>query len=187
MSFKTYYKNIKEILEQKILESLDFIDRMKYLSYSEKLSDAMDGHEIGGVEEKRLRELLAVQTNPCVIYNATPHPIDMLDEKRETIHTIKPCGLVARMGTHTRHTHEKLFILAPVDLAGLYLPIIKTVITEQASEEVVLDLPPYEEGVYYIVSALVFMSLPSRKDLLQVDPVRDEKGFTIGAKGFIAH
>ena len=47
------------------------------------------------------------------------------------------------------------------------------------------NLPDYEEGVYYIVSALVANAYPERKDLLMVnETIRDDDGRIIGCKSF---
>ncbi len=47
------------------------------------------------------------------------------------------------------------------------------------------DLPPYEEGTYYIVSRIVAEACKDRNDLLLVnDTVRDEDGKIIGCKSF---
>ena len=45
------------------------------------------------------------------------------------------------------------------------------------------DLPPYEDGTYYIVSAIFCQAFPDRKDFLIVnETIRNEKGEITGCK-----
>lgn len=191
--FRSYLKTIRALIDTKIKENQDLINRMTFLTFSENHREVEDGIEVRKLATADQLKLLEVQQDTRCIYNATPHPIDMMDEiTQEILCTIKPSGLVARMtnkGGKAVQDDVKThcFVVAPVDVSGLYLPIIKTKVTYKEPFDVVVDLPPYEEGVYYIVSAMVFMAIPERGDLLQVDPVRNELGHTIGAKGFITH
>lgn len=56
-------------------------------------------------------------------------------------------------------------------------------ITRQKFGEV-YDLPPYEEGVFWIVSRLVAEAAKGRKDLLVPGPqIKGEDGVVVGCKG----
>lgn len=50
----------------------------------------------------------------------------------------------------------------------------------------VTGLPEYEEGVYYVVSAMVRQALPHRKDLLSPGQlIRNEAGQPVGCLGLV--
>ena len=50
----------------------------------------------------------------------------------------------------------------------------------------VTGLPEYEEGVYYVVSAMVRQALPNRKDLLSPGQlIRNEQGQPVGCLGLV--
>ncbi len=50
----------------------------------------------------------------------------------------------------------------------------------------IVNLPPQEEDVYYIVSGLIRSALPHRKDLLSpAQLIRDTEGNVIGCNGLI--
>ncbi len=192
--FRSYLQTIKNLIDTKINENQQLINRMTFLTFSENPKEIEDGIEVRKLATADQVKLLEVQQDTRCIYNATPHPIDFMDDiTKEILCTIKPSGLVARMTNRAGSSKQQddvknhCFVVAPVDVNGFYLPIIKTKVTYKEPFDVVVDLPPFEEGVYYIVSAMVFMAFPERADLLQVDPVRNELGHTIGAKGFICH
>jgi hypothetical protein len=95
--------------------------------------------------------------------NLTPHDINV-DER-----TVPTCGQVARCQeiSYPVSTH-----------AGVEL--INRIYGE------VLDLPKPEQGVIYIVSAMVRMALPYRNDLASPgDLVRDKNGQITGCKNLV--
>lgn len=187
VAFKPYLESVKTLIQNKIEETRKLIHKARFMSYSEIQSEAEIGFAVLPDLEHDLTQLMSISASPKCIYNATPHPIHFMGTQDQVLYTIKPCGLITRIATPSTTMLTWDFVVAPVDLDGLYIPIIKACITEKASSDTFIDLPSFEDGVYYIVSAPVFLALPHRSDLLQVDPVRNEAGQTIGAKGFFSH
>lgn len=187
VAFKPYLESVKTLIQNKIEETRKLIHKARYMSYSEIKSEAEIGFAVLPDLEHDLTQLMSISASPKCIYNATPHPIHFMGTQDQVLYTIKPCGLITRIASPSTTNLTWDFVVAPVDLDGLYIPIIKACITEKASSDTFIDLPSFEDGVYYIVSAPVFLALPHRSDLLQVDPVRNEAGQTIGAKGFFSH
>lgn len=99
--------------------------------------------------------------------NMTPHAVNfILTDGSER--TFEPSGNLIRLS-------QKNEIVGEIDS----LPLMKTVFGEPEG------LPEFEEGVYYIVSALVKSALPHRSDLLvPSDPVRDDKGRIVGCRAW---
>lgn len=101
-----------------------------------------------------------------IIKNGTPHAVKVVDEAGNLIREFAPVGVVPRCST----TQEVVG-----DINGL--PITSTRYGE------VEGLPSPEEGVVWIVSALVRTRLPERTDLYSPgQQVRDSEGRIIGCK-----
>ena len=102
-----------------------------------------------------------------MIVNMTPHPINLLDEANQEIHTWPKGETMIRLAMRTVEAHP--------------LPNgTKTTITEYGDPE---GLPDAAKGVYYIVSQLVKTALPGRTDLLVPAEVqRDATGNIIGCR-----
>lgn len=106
-----------------------------------------------------------------MIINKTPHAINIVDEDGNVIQGFLPVGEPARVKTKI----TKL----PYVIDGI--PLV-TVEVDQAS---VVGLPEVAEGVYYIVSQMVYDALSERSDLLvPADLVRDAGGNIIGCRAF---
>lgn len=106
-----------------------------------------------------------------VIKNMTPHSISILDDENQIICEFEPVGLV----------RAKAFSEKVGELSGI--PLVKTSFGE------LNGLPEYQEGVYYIVSAIAAnaaMAEGRRVDdlLLVSDTVRNEQGQIIGCRKF---
>ena len=102
------------------------------------------------------------------IINMTPHSINVMNQNGESILIIQPSGNLIRLAQKTETVGE---------INGI--PLTKNTFGEPEG------LPEYEEGTYYIVSALLKTALPERKDLIvPSEPVRDEAGRIIGCRSF---
>ena len=99
------------------------------------------------------------------VINLTAHPVNVVGEDGSSINTYPPSGQVARL-------------TANVVSAGTLpdgTPLTRTEFGEPTG------LPDRQEGVMFIVSAMVFNALPERVDLLIPNQVvRDESGRVIG-------
>lgn len=112
------------------------------------------------------------RTEPCEgktvsikIINATPHEVRIIKEGSATI-ICEPSGILPRVSQTTEVIGE---------LDGI-------TITKNKYGEVE-NLPPYENGIWYIVSAMVANAMPEREDLLiPNESVRDEHGRIIGCR-----
>lgn len=104
------------------------------------------------------------------IINMTPHNINI--QKGEQ-HCVLPSKGIVRVATRT----EVSGFLTDEE-TGAIITVFKTEYGE------VEGLPPYEEGVYYVVSGLVKAACPDRKDLLVPGKqIRNEAGQVIGCEG----
>ena len=111
------------------------------------------------------------------IINRTPHDITMLNEDKEMGHPLTVLRVFPKSDEPIRL--ESSQVVVDCVSGGIYLYDVKQVVYGES------NLPDYEEGVYYIVSALVANAYPERKDLLMVnDTVRDDNGRIIGCKSF---
>jgi hypothetical protein len=96
------------------------------------------------------------------IINLTPHEVILVGVK------IPASGQQARVATTRKQT-------GTVDVDGTSVPIYRTVLGT------VTGLPPVNEGVGYIVSAMVRSAAPDRRDLYSpADLQRDAAGNVIG-------
>lgn len=104
-------------------------------------------------------------TKEVEIINATPHAINVVNEKMEVVASFEPT-ISVRVASTTQ-------VVGTLNS----IPLDTTVFGE------VEGLPKYQDGIYYIVSRLVKSALPDRKDLLcPGQQVRNETGQVIGCK-----
>jgi hypothetical protein len=190
MLFKSYMKGISSILTQKIEQATNlFYIGLTLKNQGETEQELDDGAFLVEESEKDIAKLTAIAQAPKCIFNATPHPVTIMTEDGKVISTIEPCGILPRLVPIDTTTAQSMdtMIVAPIDVKGLDLEILNLPITIKDSNMKINGLPEFEAGVFYIVPFVIFQACPTRTDLLQIDAVRDEKGFTIGAKGFIKH
>ena len=94
------------------------------------------------------------------IINLTPHAVTIGDR------TIEPSGEIARVSQTTTPAG---------DWDGIPLVV--------GSYGDTVGLPPQQDGVFYIVSAMLRMANPSRRDLgSPADVIRDAQGQTVGCR-----
>jgi len=109
------------------------------------------------------------------LVNMTPHEVWLYLEECDITIFIEPCGYVPRVETRN------------IPVRNLYYGVgIKKV------EYVASILPEPIPGVYYIVSNLVAMAYPDRKDLIVPDTspgsvVKDDNGRIVAVRGFITY
>lgn len=104
------------------------------------------------------------------LINLTPHAVTVIIDDQQQI-TIPPSGQVARCTEITESN-------GAVNLDGFQIPVVKKRFGQ------VLNLPPKQEGVYYIVSLAVAQAA-RRDDLLIPDElVRDKNGVILGCRRF---
>ena len=109
------------------------------------------------------------------VFNLTPHPITIDDGKNKV--TFQP---MEREVVNPPKVHMKVIGHDEVD--GIRIRKIEP--------STVTGVPEAEEGVLYIVSAMVAQALPTRTDLICPDTQyanRDEKGFIVSVKGFVSY
>ena len=119
------------------------------------------------------------------IANCTPHDIHIIGNDESVVLTIGPRCDAARCEMEIELLGE-----FSLDLRGngVHSPCSGTTIpvfgVEQTKGAVTHNLPPPKDGTLYIVSKIVAMANPRRKDLLMVwDTVRDDSGKVIGCRG----
>jgi len=96
------------------------------------------------------------------IINLTPHEVILCGTK------IPASGQQARVSMTRKQT-------GTIDLDGTTVPIYSTILGQ------VTGLPPVNDGIGYIVSAMVRSAAPERRDLYSpADLQRDEHGNVIG-------
>ena len=104
--------------------------------------------------------------NNIVIYNLTPHTVNIVREDLSPVYTINPEENSVRCPQETKIINN---------IGGI--PITSTTFGE------VEGLPEEKENVYYIVSRLVLNACKDRHDLLVPNElVRDGEGHIIGCK-----
>lgn len=100
------------------------------------------------------------------IINLTPHRIHFVDSENEVFLTVESSG-IARVAAKTVRTGR--------NIAGI--PVSETVYGD------VENLPDPQEGVVYVVSALVAQCCKDRDDVyIPGEQVRDEDGRVIGCR-----
>jgi hypothetical protein len=98
------------------------------------------------------------------IINLTPHEVILCGQQ------IKPDGTLARVSMTRKQVGQ-------LDVDGTSVPIYRTVLGT------VTGLPPANDGVGYIVSAMVRSAAPERRDLYSpADLQRDASGNVIGCE-----
>ena len=98
--------------------------------------------------------------------NLTPHAINVVNDNGESIITFEPSGTVARVSCKTVVTGKVMGI-----------PVTET------AYGTVEGLPEAQDGIIYIVSALVAQRCKDRNDVfIPNESVRDDKGRIIGCK-----
>lgn len=100
------------------------------------------------------------------LINLTPHTLNIYDEDEQHITTIEPSGTVARAIPHAEITDR---------IEGI--PIFETMFVDS------VDLPPAEDGTFYIVSRVLKIARPDRKDLLTPGQIRQRAGGITGTLG----
>ena len=99
------------------------------------------------------------------IINLTPHSINLIDADV----SIAPSGAIARVFLYDTS-------MKPVYYMGKSIPVITSTPGE------IFDLPDQKANTIYIVSTMVRLALPDRKDLFSPSSlVRDDQGMIIGA------
>lgn len=108
------------------------------------------------------------------LINCTPHSI-MLNDPIYGKHEFPPSGTVARC--------KESITDIEYDSSITYFPVkfVKLGYGE------VTDLPEPKDSVIYIVSAMVRMALPHRKDLVSPSITRDANGNVNGCDGFVTN
>ena len=101
------------------------------------------------------------------IINTTPHNVNICDANSKVINTFLKSDNPIRLNSVSNQIG---------DINGIP---VNSVAFGSA------NLPAFQEGIYYIVSALVKNAFPNRPDLLVPhDVVRDEGGNIIGCRSF---
>lgn len=165
---------IKAIDDNKVLSK-----HATYLTFSEEQYEREDGIFLQKYADKEENRLKQISSKPQFIINATPHEINVYDLEMNRFYPIPASGILPRvskpLGGH--ESQETVF----------FLDGARTMKVKMETERVgtmVEGLPKAQEGVFYVVSALVRSACPERTDLLQVIPHRNEEGVIIGALGF---
>jgi hypothetical protein len=105
-----------------------------------------------------------------VIRNLTPHDVRILGE--DNVLVIYPDGVVARLASHDV---KSSWLPGP---ENVHIPVYRTVYGD------VEGLPSEEDGVVFIVSAMVRAARPDRRDLYSpAKLVRDDDGNVVGCLG----
>lgn len=108
------------------------------------------------------------------IINMTPHAVTLMDNENTIIKVVAPAGMTIRLTQETE-------VVGSLD--GIPLTRTKYGDPLVVSEEGTSAMPAVEEGVYYVVSAMVKNALPERADfLVPAEQVRDEAGRVIGCR-----
>lgn len=113
---------------------------------------------------------LAAEATPALV-NLTPHPVLLWTDSAGTVR-LPPSGRVVRCHTEPDH------LLGTVQVDGHPVPLVINNVTPA-----VPGLPEPEEGVLFVVSRLVALATPHRRDMVfPHDPVRDHTGRTSGCR-----
>jgi hypothetical protein len=106
----------------------------------------------------------------ALIYNLTPHPVQILDENNQVLATYPASGMVMRL-------KEDVTPVGSVD----NIPLVEKSFSGEVAGG---DMPPAGEDVYYIVSLVVAQAVKRSDFIVPDDLVRDESGRVIGARRF---
>ena len=107
------------------------------------------------------------------IFNLRDHPIT-IDNGTQKV-TFEPMEVKELPRVHMKTTKQD-------QVNGILIRKIKP--------SAIMHLPEYEDGTFYIVSAMVAQAAPHRSDLISPDTEhanRDEKGFIVSVKGFVSY
>lgn len=108
-----------------------------------------------------------MKTQQVTLINLTPHPVTVVGDNGEVVMTIPASGQVLRLPEVTVPAGE---------IQGV--PLVRKVLDPAA------ELPPHQEGTYYIVS-LPVAQVARREDFLVPDDlVRDDQGRVLGCRRF---
>ena len=119
------------------------------------------------------------QNGDCSIkvVNLTPHPITLYSrDGTDVIGEIPMSDFVARVDTSATISYPVTLELED----GSKIDNIPLLYQER---DVTTELPAPEEGVYYIVSALVMDTFPGREDLIMVNTTNDRLGSIKDGRG----
>lgn len=161
---------LEEVLSSTSLEAMTRLLTRRVVSRLSRRHDTPDHH---------------VQNGDCVIkvVNLTPHPITIYNrDGTEVVGEIPMSDFVARVDTSATISYPVTLELTD----GSTLDNIPLLYQER---DVLTELPEPEEGVYYIVSAMVMDTFPDREDLIMVNTtndrlgsIKDERGRVIGTR-----
>lgn len=102
------------------------------------------------------------------VINLTPHTINIVGADGQVVQSFPASGELARCSVDREHVGEVNGIAVNRTVFGA-----------------VTGLPEQQEGVVYVVSALVAQAAKGRDDvLIPDDTVRDEQGRIIGCRAF---
>lgn len=106
-----------------------------------------------------------------MLVNLTSHPVLIRTGSGVTV-CLSPSGRVARCRT------EPDRVLGTVQVDGHSVPLVVNHVTSAVS-----GLPEPEDGVLFVVSRLVALAAPQRRDVVfPHDPVRDDTGRTTACR-----
>lgn len=99
--------------------------------------------------------------------NCTPHPVVYKGSNGEVV--FEPSGIIARVG----------------EVEVTSFKVAGNIEVKQKKFVDPVDIPEPQDNVFYIVSSIVAMSCPHRKDFIVPDEfIRDETGRIVGCKKF---
>jgi hypothetical protein len=107
-----------------------------------------------------------------MLYNMTPHVVNILNEDYNVSKTIQPSRRLVRVKEDTRKAGFSVDDICIIEKRYH----IDFIVRDEA-----IGLPDYELGTFYIVSEEVKKALPNRKDLLvPAQTVRNADGTVLG-------
>ena len=155
---------LNEVLESASLEAMTRLLTRRAVARRKKKGDPSDHHDHNG---------------DCTIkvVNLTPHPITLYSRDGvDIIGEIPMSNFVARVDTSATISYPVTLELED----GSKIDNIPLLYQER---DVTTELPAPEEGVYYIVSALVMDTFPGREDLIMVNTTNDRLGSIKDGRG----
>lgn len=117
------------------------------------------------------------------VINLTPHIINIQDEYSHFV-PIPPSGITARVDMET-NSYKSITVDDPSvsECVGLYHIALQ--VTQYGKVE---NLPEPEIDTIYLVSALVRLAVPHRRDVVSPgELIRNDKGQPIGCRGLIVN
>jgi hypothetical protein len=123
---------------------------------------------------------------PVRFVNLTPHAVVLLDKEDRPLATVPPSGTLARVSVSRTETGLVPLTDNPRAVMEGWPGSGFPVFVSQYGE--VTGLPPTKVGTIYLVSTLVRLAVPRRRDVLSpCDLVRDAAGQTLGCRGLEAN